>query len=234
METVAGLPGAVIGGLYPDRGIVVLLLAAVCLGILWIRDGSHWPGVSLLLVAVLITGWSSFSLQRKRNSSSFQVTHFNRGSQLIFTHGQRVDCYRYSLDSTVHRGMDQYLAAAWGGAGYEVLVANGSDSFAGKGRISACHPVAPGLWLVGNDLMRGWVVTGYPDRKILELLLDHPADFILLSGNPDVPADLLKALSARTDLILDGSSGPWYLEEMTGRIPQVYSTFSHGAYMKTW
>jgi hypothetical protein len=187
-----------------------------------------------VLEAAFITAWNSFSIQSRRNTTSLQVTHFNRGSQLIFTQGKRVDCYLRSADSTVRKGMDQYLAGSWGGAGYQILVTNVPDTSACRGRISACHPVAPGLWLVGNDLLRGWVVTGYPDRKILELLLNHPGNFILLSGNPGVPADLMQELSARSDLILDGSNSRWYLEEMTGRISQIYSTLSQGAYMKTW
>jgi competence protein ComEC len=234
MEVIAGFPGAVIGELQPDRGTLFLLLVATLLGVLAIQDRKHWPRYGLMLVFTALNSWGTISGHMRKHSSLLLVTHFNRGSQILISQGEWMDCYRFSADSMVAAGMDQYLSNSWNRMNLQTIEINSNESQACHGRVSACHPVADGCWLLGNDHLKGWMVTEEAREKYLELILQNPGSFIVLSGNARLSHELIGKLSSVKWVIADGSNSHRYVEQLKGRIPLLHVTAEQGAFEATW
>jgi competence protein ComEC len=234
MELVAGLPGAVIRDLQPDRVTLILLLVATLLGVLSIMDRKHWPRYGLMLAIAAINSWGTITCHMRKHSSLLLVTHFNRGSQILISQGKWMDCYRFSGDSVVIAGMDHYISNSWGSMIVNIMDINTIESPSHHGTVSACHPVADGCWLVGNDHITGWMVTGAARKTFLELVFQHPGSFIVLSGNARVSHELTGKLLKVNRVIADGSNSNWYVEQMKGRIHLLHVTAEQGAYTAAW
>ena len=103
-----------------------------------------------------------------------------------------------------------------------------------QGVISTCRLVAPGLWIVGNDRIKGWVITALPGEDHLEILSDRPGDFILLSCEPRIRKSFVYKGAVSCDLIVDGSNRNWYIRQMKRREEPIHFTGHQGAYLKRW
>jgi hypothetical protein len=107
--------------------------------------------------------------------------------------------------------------------------------------------VAPGVWVLGNDHIKGWIISGLVNQKGTGMQRYPPhvfeifaSTFVLLSVHPPpwkVPGVLLSESEA---LIVDGSNPGWY----SGQLERFkaenllafdeYSTNELGAYLKRW
>jgi hypothetical protein len=130
--------------------------------------------------------------------------------------------------------MIQYLSTVWEQGGHTLLRMDADHSGALRGNISACHPVAKGCWIVGNDLTRGVVISGTAGHRLLEVVDPDRDRFILLHDHPKIPSRHLNAFPKQVILIADGSSSKWYAEKLHASFPRVHVTSQVGAYRRTW
>jgi ComEC/Rec2-related protein len=234
MEWIAGIPGAVIAQIDLDPVAVVMTMAFLMLAVVSLRCRSNWPRYGLLLVAAGHLCWGSVSVLRKSRSSEFMIAHFYGGSLVIMREGSQVDCYLSCRDSSVHEWMDQYISMVWEGPEFQTRRMRGGDTLDVRGQVSAFVPAAPGIGMVGNDRMKGWMVCRTAERHHMDLIEKDPGAFVLLCGEPRIPASLTDGLPAGTALIVDGSNRKWYVEQIAARDRQLYATSYNGAYRKTW
>jgi hypothetical protein len=162
------------------------------------------------------------------------IAHFYGGSLVIMREGSQVDCYLSCRDSSVHEWMDQYISMVWEGPEFQTRRMRGGDTLDVRGQVSAFVPAAPGIGMVGNDRMKGWMVCRTAERHHMDLIEKDPGAFVLLCGEPRIPASLTDGLPAGTALIVDGSNRKWYVEQIAARDRQLYATSYNGAYRKTW
>jgi len=233
-ELVAGFPGAVIRDLHLDRINLVLLLVAILLGVLVIRERKHWPRYGVMLLIAAMNCWCAITDHMRKDSSLLLVTHFNRGSQILISQGKWMDCYRVSKDSLVIAGMDRYLSTSWSRMIVEVIEINPPESTAYRGTVSACHPVAEGGYLIGNERMKGWLVTRRAGDETLELIARNPGSFILLTGNATLSPEVIRRFATAGRVIADGSNSRGYVDQLRTGIPQLYVTAEHGAAVDRW
>jgi ComEC/Rec2-related protein len=234
MEVIAGVPGAVLRHLNLDRITLCMLLITWILGAMAVRERVRWPRYGLMLSVTVLLSWGSISAWMDRSRTSLIITHFNRGSQVIFSQGHWVDCYCLGKDSLTRERMVQYLLSAPEYSGHTICRMDVHHFEASRGRISACHPVSKGCWMVGNDLLRGMIITGIRGQWLPEVLQHDPATFIILHDNPEIPSRAMKSLSNSADIIADGSNSKWYSDKMQSSLPLLHATSRLGAYRRTW
>ena len=166
-----------------------------------------------------------------------QISHFYTSSMLSFREGTRVDHYCWSMDSTSYSYMRSYIAERWNGRSFSSRIMLPVVEAECRGAVSTCRQVSPGVWLLGNDSNKGWLISedGAP-----ELVLTLPVNFVLLSGSPrlwKLPKGLLEEAEV---VILDGSSPEWYsthLERFRSDNALSFSNYwtrEQGAYLKRW
>ena len=234
MELISGFPGAVIRQLTIDRATLIMLLFMGLLGMLGVRKGARWPRYGLIISIAGILAWGSIVQLKARTSNSLVVCHFSRGSLVLVRQGRRVDCHSFTRDTGSGKQMIHYLASAWESSGYKTLLISNGDSVASVGRISACHPVSDGCWMLGNDLFRGWIITGKPGAPESQWIIQHPGAFVILRENPGWPFPSIHEISVQTAVIADGSNSRGYISSVKAVIPQIHSTSHLGAYRRTW
>jgi hypothetical protein len=220
--------------LHPDRMSLYLMILFVSLSVVLLKSRSRWCAYSMLLLAVLMLIRASLGTLRSGTSRELQVLHVQGGSMVIFRRGPWVDVYQLSGDSITNGRMERYREAAWGSPRFRARNMRICDSLPGIGGTSACVPVVPGIWLLGNGEVQGWLVSGTPGRDQLDGIRDEPGSFILLAGEPRVPTTVISEITDLTDVILDGSNRRWFVERQVVRHPSIHATADRGAYLKTW
>jgi competence protein ComEC len=247
MEGIASLPGAVIGNLYLDRWGVGLSVAAIFLGIAWLRSGARIPVYLLILCLCLGLCRSAATRYTRVSSSQVAISHLYEGSLVTFREGNLVDHYIWCSDPGSVDYIDRVIAGGWGNRCFESSVIWINRPSAGTdhhclpdpriecGGISACGSLCPGIWLLGNGRNRGLVVTGIPGRGQARVLGDLDPDFLLLSGEPAISASQMDSMcSPSCEVIADGSNRSWYTGRLKDRQLKIHLTGERGAYLKQW
>lgn len=244
MEMVSSIPGAVIGNIQMDPVFMAISMLLVFLGILVLNSPARIPRYLFVGTLCLILLWSARNRTSMLNSCQVVVHHFYRCSVVTFREGRCVDHYIWCSDPEGVAWVDRYLETAWRNRvleGSVILVSNGYSSDPGAkefpeppslGGISACCPLGPGTWIVGNDHCSGLVVTGPPDRAEAEIFTGIGTAFLLLSGEPRLSASLEELISTRKEgVVIDGSNRDWYVERMGNFTNLLYLTREQGAYI---
>lgn len=234
MAFIGSFPGSVIPGLQPGAMDVWFMLVFFLLAVCILHDRRNLFRYLLLAHLVVITGRTTLDRYQTIHSAEFVAAHFYGGSLLIFREGYRVDYYMWSGDPVVSGRMRAYMDNAWGNRCYRHAAVSIEDSSIGNGLITACHPLCRGAWQVGNDRVRGLVLSGVFDPVKQQVLSEGDWDFILLSGEPRFISTINKGFFSRCDLIVDGSGRPWYPEKLNLPPGTVYLTGQQGAYVKRW
>ncbi|MFH0756531.1 MAG: ComEC/Rec2 family competence protein [Bacteroidota bacterium] len=231
MESVAALPGSVLGNLYLDTVSTTLWLVLVFLGILLLKIHGSLSRIGLMLTLGLLLAWSAVSYYTAYTGNQVVVANFYKGSLVTFREGTVVDHYIWCFDPTSLVYMDNYLETAWGRRHAKVSVIMVNEVGQARGGISACSQLETGIWLVGNDRSKGLVVSGSPGGEQAELISQVQADFLLLSGEPVLtPVQRGILFSGPGDLIADGTNRKWYTDQLEEFADQPHITPIRGAY----
>ena len=126
------------------------------------------------------------------------------------------------------------MATTWDSRRFETCTFEICDSVQIEGTISGCCPIDGDLWLLGNDRIKGWMITGSHGLDHMHLLADRQVDFILLSGEPRLQNLSERAGMFQCDLIVDGSNRMWYTRGLEIHNEPIHFTSHHGAYLKRW
>ena len=239
---IGSLPGSVIGNLYMDRTGMLLLMMLIVLVISILHDRRNLFRYLLMAQLVLILGRNSWSRYQTFHSSEVVAAHFNGGSLLIFREGACVESYIWTGNPRVADRMVRYMEKSWSYRFYgsATFHQNGSgcreESVSGskEGVVSACRSLCRGAWLVGNDRIRGLVLSGLFNPADVPLLRGRKWDFILLSGEPDVASRIEDLLSPGTLVIVDGSNSHLFAEGLGPHRGQLHETLRRGAYAERW
>lgn len=234
MEFVASIPGAVIGELSLDQMSLFMLMAVLFMGIIMLNYRSTFPRYGIIFLFSVMLGWTSWSRYNRLHSAEMIVSHFNGCSLVTFREGLQVDHYSWYRGGSTNTYMDQFKSMTWNSRRYETRSIETGDSVHMQGVISTCRLVAPGLWIVGNDRIKGWVITALPGEDHLDILSDRPGDFILLSCEPRIRKSFVYEGAVSCDLIVDGSNRNWYIRQMKRREEPIHFTGHQGAYLKRW
>jgi hypothetical protein len=254
MEWVASLPGAVIYDLHMERFNLILFMAMLLLVMVTLNSRSRMPPYLLAAIISISLIWNAWSRYNILNSSEMIISHFYNSSLVSFREGYQVDHYCWYRDSVSMSYIEKYRLMVWSKRKYNNQLFELKDQVPVRGSISVCLPVEPGLWSLGNDHARGWVIAGSAfaanrgksrsqygvstDRR--DIFSGCRSDFVLFSGNPptrDLPEELF---ATRCTLVIDGSNGSWYLpglnqwtieRNLAGRLHQ---TSLDGAFLKRW
>ena len=186
-----------------------------------------------LLSALLC--WTARGRYLRTHSSELVIGHFNHASIITLREGKKVDHYCLYRDSAAFHYLEQYTAQNWSRRSFQTCMIELGSHSSVKGAISDCKGLTPGVWLLGNDQIKGWVISATS-----EPFFGCEADFVLLSGNPPLRNIPLELLNSSGEVILDGSNRNWYVsvierfkEEGKGCFTN-YNTGEHGAYLKRW
>ncbi len=237
MEAIASIPGSVVGNLFMDPLNAVLCMILVILAILWIRrpGGSLFNLFLLTLVLIFVQNTRINTCLQRTNQAS--VAHFRKSSLVTIREGLVVDHYIWCSDPASWNYMNKYIKTAWGRGCYKVSVIKVSEVSSGQvhGGISSCIQLSPGVWTVGNGGVRGIVITGEGDVEHTGILPEPGADFLLLSGEPNLSDGHGTTLFPGSwDLIADGSNRGWYGNRLLDLAEQVHLTGEKGAYRKQY
>jgi ComEC/Rec2-related protein len=237
VEVMASLPGAVLGELTLDAAKLCLWMGMLIAGMIWLHHRKHLLSYLVLILLCLNLCSSSLTRYRYMRSSEMQISHFYKSTMLSFREGLQVDHYCWYRDSTSFSYMRSYIAERWNRRRFQSRIMLPMEGDESKGAVSACRQVTPGVWLVGNDPNKGWLISG---SGALELARPVQANFVLLSGSPELwnlPTGLLEVVD---EVILDGSNPEWYsihLEQFRADNSlsfKDYWTHEQGAYLKRW
>ncbi|MEN8158133.1 MAG: ComEC/Rec2 family competence protein [Bacteroidota bacterium] len=238
MEAIASIPGSVLGNLFMDPLYAVLCMILVTITILWISKPGGALSTLFLLTLVLIFAHNTRIHTSLQSTNQASVAHFRKSSLVTIREGLVVDHYIWCSDPASWNYMDRYIKTAWGRGCYKVSVIRVSETPSGQqlhGGITSCIELSPGVWTVGNEGVRGMVITGEGDVGHPGFLPEPGADFLLLSGEPDLPAGHgTTLLSGSWDLIADGSNRGWYENRLLDMTAQIYLTREKGAYRKQY
>lgn len=241
MGLVAAIPGAMLEELTLSLGMMILTLFTLCLLMLILQGRSRLSLYLMLFAFSLMMFWSTWSYSSRRRSSELVLCHFRESSMVILREGLRVDFYCWYTDSLSLTHLQSYRSDAWSRRLYIHQFHVLNDSSCIDASVSVCREVCRGVWFVGNDNMRGWVLRGqtkvsYPPTSIFDTLGTqwNTPDFILLSDEP--PLCNLEALpmGSDLDLIMDGSNRKTYREEVLNLQVGIHDTDTQGAFVKRW
>jgi len=241
MEAVSDLPGALLKDIPMNPGSLILIMVFQILVMLALQGRSRIPTyLSGLVLSAGICHGACIQATLK-GSSGLVISHFRGASMVSFREGCRLDHYCWYRDSVSLAFMQNYRSEAWSPRRYENHLHEVGDSLMIRGSVTACFQLAHGIWLVGNDQRRGWVMTGKPGNKGLLRFLSESGDggrqtpdFILLSCEPGEITPEIMAWGSFTDLVMDGSNRRWYRERMKNLRSSIHDTDRHGAYVKRW
>jgi competence protein ComEC len=234
MELIASIPGATLEDLYLDQLNLLLLMIIVFLVMYVLNYRITLPRYILLFMVSALLAWSSWNRYNGLQTAELVVLHFNGCSLVTFREGRHVDHYYRCRDSTGFAYMSQYMATTWDSRRFETCTFEICDSMQIEGTISGCCPIDRDLWLLGNDRIKGWMVTGSSGQDHMHLLADRQADFILLSGEPRLQNLSERGGMFQCDLIVDGSNRMWYTRGLEIHNEPIHFTSHHGAYLKRW
>lgn len=250
MTLVGSLPGSVIRDLKPgifETWCMVLLFGLM---IFILHDKRNLFRYLLMAHLAVYLGHGSWDRYRTACSAEFVAAHFYGGSLLVLREGNQLDYYMWAWNKQLADRMKEYAAAAWVGRRFRKSGFRITGTSGGNGSVSACRFLCPGAWQVGNDRVRGIVLSGGFDPHRQQVLEAKDQDFILLSGEPRLGSGGLLGLLSRSDVVVDGSNRTWYckkLERFAGEVPgegeeaepahvrgQFHLTGQRGAYVKRW
>lgn len=231
MEVVASMPGSVITNLSMSSMNLVLLMILLLFVMMLPRDPTHLSGyLSVALFSILLIS-SSHSRLNALYSSEFVVAHFNKGSLVTFREGACVDHYQLAGSRETEEMMEQYVDMVWNSYRYRCkYIKPGEDTIA-YGSVSQCRKVGEGIWMLGNNSLRGGVISGTFKGGEFRAFGEVTLNFILLSEEPDVGR--LKE-DPGLDIIIDGSNRSWYTRNSEQKYKGIYHTDKKGAYRVRW
>lgn len=241
MEWVSDLPGALLEEMHLSAVMLILLLILLSLAMLSLHCRSRSPVYLLLLVSSAAVFYGARTLASRQRTSQLVIGHFRGASMVIFREGIQVDHFCFHSDSSSLARLQDYRSEAWSKRRYRNRLHVVGDSLCIRGSVAACIQMASGVWSVGNDQLKGWVVT-----QALSVKLQEPSpgtsgekawsapDFILVSSEPFGLNLETMPLGPYTDLVVDGSSRTWYRKSMHEHPVPIHDTEWLGAYMKRW
>jgi competence protein ComEC len=241
MEAVASMPGALIEGLHLSTEMLILWMLILSLLMLAVQGRSKVPAYMVLLVFSVLIFCSALTIKQRRQTSELVICHFRGASMVIIREGEVVDHFCWYTDSSSIPYMQQYRDEVWSDRIYQNQVHEVGDSAHICGLASDCISLAKGIWSVGNDQCRGWVIGrpayGSQQANILPEStsngLKNP-DFLLMSGEPSIRNVEFESAAWAKDLIMDGSNRKWYKERMHEKRERIHDTGRDGAYVKRW
>lgn len=232
MELIASIPGAVMGELYLDRSVLIILLTTILMVMISLNSSISLPRYLIMCLIAYLLFHSAWIRYNRSHTSEIVVSHCRGCSLISFREGYLVEHYRWCRDSTLVRVADRISATFWDSRRYRVRFYALCDSISVEGAISRCIPLGPGLWLIGNDGTNGWIMGGTAGQLPLSLPEKYPVDFILLSAEPRSGLLYNNSMTNQCDWILDGSNRAWYVRRMQDQQVPLHITDLHGAYMK--
>jgi competence protein ComEC len=231
MEVVASIPGSVIANLSLSGLNLTLLMTLLLVVMMLPGDRIHLSGyLFVILFSVLL-----FSTSRNRfntlHSSELVVAHFNGGSLVTFREGIHVDHYLLAGKPDTEKQMEKYVDLVWNKYRYRSRYMQAGEHPNSQGFVSRCCTIGKGIWMLGNNNLRGCVISGALNEGNLDVLAGWPINFILLSDEPD-----LGKLTERAglDIIIDGSNRDWYAGKAELKYNKIYLTGKRGAYRLRW
>lgn len=235
VEWVASIPGGVVTELNLHTTMLCLWMGIICTMMVILN---HRMALARYLLIGLLSAslcWAARVSYLRTHSSELVIGHFNHASIITFREGKKVDHYCLYRDSAAFSYLEQYTSQNWCSRSFQTSMIELGSMDSGKGAISDYRVLTPGVWLLGNDWIKGWLISGNA-----ELLTGFGADFVLLTGNPPLSHIPLELLNSSGEVILDGSNRNWYMsvierykEENTCLFKE-YKTGEHGAYLKRW
>jgi ComEC/Rec2-related protein len=241
MEFLASLPGAMLEEI--PLSLASLILWMVLLGLLVLALQGR-SGLAPYLFCVVLSTWifhGAFAHWTLQRSSRLLIGHFRGASMVSFREGRQVDHFCWYRDSSALSLMQNYRSEAWNRRWYDNHVHATGNASSDRGSVAACLQLTQGIWLVGNDRRKGWVISGKSlNQKHLRLLFDSSTrgwkapDFILLSCEPWFFFPELLPSGWTSDVVMDGSNRPWYGKRMQVLQAPIYDTERLGAYMERW
>ncbi len=235
VERVASIPGGVVTDLNLQT-ITLCLWMGVVFTLMIILN--HKMALARYFLIGLLSALLCYTARDRylcTHSSELVIGHFNQASIITFREGKKVDHYCLCRDSAAFHYLEKYTSQNWSRRSFQTRMIELGRQNSAKGVISDCKEVTPGVWLLGNDRIKGWVIAGAS-----EPIFGFGLDFVLLSGNPPLRNIALELLNSSGEVILDGSNRNWYIsviesfkEEGKGCFTNYY-TGEHGAYLKRW
>ncbi len=235
VEWVASIPGGVVTDLNLHTTMLCLWMGIICTMMVILN---HRMALARYLLIGLLSAslcWAARVSYLRTHSSELVIGHFNHASIITFREGKKVDHYCLYRDSAAFHYLEQYTSQNWCSRSFQTSMIELVSMDSVKGAISACNLMTPGVWLLGNDWIKGWIISG-----TTELLFGFGADFVLLTGNPPLSHISLELLNSSGEVILDGSNRNWYMpvieqyKEENMCLFKAYKTGEHGAYLKRW
>jgi ComEC/Rec2-related protein len=247
VEQVASIPGGVVNELNLSRVSLCLWMGMICVSMIVLNRRTVLARYLLIGLVSAMLCWTAWHRYFQTHSSEMVIAHFNQASILTFREGDRVDHFCLYGDSTAFSYLEQYTSQNWSGRNFRTRMIELGNQDIVRGSASGGFRMGPGIWLLGNNQTKGWVISQTSDRKayvidtcVSERFEEIQGDFILLTGNPllrHIPYEILNGVQT---VILDGSCKNWYLSEIERYIEDwegsfvLYKTGEHGAYMKRW
>jgi len=235
VEWVASVPGGVVTDLNLHATKLCLWMGIICTVMVIMNHRMALSRYVLIALLSALLCWTARGRYLHAHSSEFVIGHFNHSSIITFREGKKVDHYCLYRDSAAFNYLEQYAAQNWSRRSFQTRMIELESLGSVKGDISDCKGLTPGMWLLGNDRIKGWVISGTP-----EPFTGFGVDFVLLSGNPPFSHIPLELLKSSGEVILDGSNSSWYVSVIE-RVKEKnqygfisYNTGEHGAYLKRW
>ena len=180
MEFIASIPGAKIGELYLDHASLFMIMIIVILGMFTLNYRVTLPRYVFLLIVSVLLVWTSWTRYNRVQSAELVVAHFSGCSLITIREGLEVEHYYRCRDSSAQPFMEQYIALNWDNRRFRTHTFEICDSIQIKGIISGCSPIGPGLWVVGNNRVKGLIISGSTGENHLDFFAGLQVDFILL------------------------------------------------------
>jgi hypothetical protein len=235
VERVASIPGGVVTDLNLHTIELSLWMGIICTIMVILNHRMALARYFLIGLLSVSFCWTARVSYLRIHSSELVIGHFYHASIITFREGKKVDHYCLYRDSAAFHYLEQYTSQNWCRRSFQTIMIELGNPDSLKGAISDCRVLTPGVWLLGNDLIKGWLISG-----TTELFFGFGADFVLLTGNPSLSHIPLELLNSSGEVILDGSNRNWYIpvierfkkENMC--LFTEYRTGEHGAYLKRW
>jgi len=235
VEWVASIPGGVVTDLNLHKTNLCLWMGIICTMMVILNHRMALARYFLIGLLSASLCWTARGRYLRTHSSELVIGHFNHASIVTFREGKKVDHYCLYRDSAAFHYLEQYTSQNWNRRNFQTSIIELGSMDSMKGAISDYNVMTPGVWLLGNDRIKGWVISGTP-----EPFTGIGGDFVLLTGNPPLSHLPLELLRSSGEVILDGSNRNWYISVIE-RIKEErqygfthYNTGEHGAYMKRW
>ena len=247
VEQVASIPGGVVSDLSLHTTLLCLWMLIICTMMIILNHRMALARYFLIGLLAVSFCWTARVRYIRTHSSELVIGHFNHASIITLREGNRVDHYCLYRDSIAYHYLEQYASQNWCKRSFQTRMIELGSPDTDKGAISDCRTLTPGLWYLGNDWIKTWVISEslVTNADILsefdaERFMDFNNSFVLLTGNPtlrNIPEVIFKSAN---EVILDGSNRSWYVsvleryKEDYVSVFEEYRTGEQGAYLKRW